>query len=102
MIILYVLETCPYCNSALEILQQNKIKHKSIVVENNEESKNFYKKQNNMKTFPQIFIKLEKDNYMKLGGYDNLNETLDICKSIQNSDVSLDSVYYMYQTLYKK
>lgn len=102
MIVLYVLETCPYCNSALKILNDNKIKYKSIIVENTEETKNYYKKQNNMSTFPQIFMQIEKDNYMKLGGYDSLNETISMCKSIKNSNVSLDSIYYMYQKLFKK
>jgi len=102
MIVLYVLDTCPYCNAALKMLSENNIKYKSIIVENNEEAKNYYKKQNHMNTFPQIFMQIEKDNYMKLGGYDNLNETISICKSIRNSNSSLDSIYYMYQKLYKK
>jgi glutaredoxin len=102
MIVLYVLETCPYCNGALKLLQDNKIKYKSIIVENTEEAKNYYKKQNNMSTFPQIFMQINKDNYMKLGGYDNLNETIGMCKSIKNSNVSLDSIYHLYQKLYKK
>ena len=102
MIILYVLETCPYCNNAIKILKENKIKYKTIIVENNEESKNFYKKQNNMNTFPQIFMQMDKDNYMKVGGYDNLMETLENCKNIKDSSISLDSIYYMYQHMYKK
>ena len=102
MIILYVLETCPYCNNAIKILKENKIKYKTIIVENNEESKNFYKKQNNMNTFPQIFMQMDKDNYMKVGGYDNLMETLENCRNIKDSSISLDSIYYMYQHMYKK
>lgn len=102
MIILYVLETCPYCMNALKILKQNKIKHKSIVVENTFEQKEYYKKQNGMDTFPQIFMEIDNDNYMKIGGSDNLTEILEQCNNIKKSSVSLDSIYYMYKILYKK
>ena len=44
MIILYILETCPYCKNALSLLESYKIKYKKIVVENTEEAKNYYKK----------------------------------------------------------
>ena len=72
------------------------------MVDNTQEQKNFYKKQNGMASFPQIFMKVDKDNYMKIGGNDNLIEILKLSKTIKESDVSLDSIYYMYQNLYKK
>jgi glutaredoxin 3 len=102
MIVLYILEGCPYCNRALQILKENNLKYKSIVVENTEEKKNYYKKQNKMNTFPQIFIKLRGDDFMKIGGCDNLIETLDYCKSIKSADVSIEVIYNMYYSLYKK
>lgn len=102
MIILYVLKTCPYCINSLKILKENNIKFKEIIVENTEEAKNFYKKQNGMNSFPQIFMKIDKDNYMKIGGNDNLIEVLKQCNSIKESSVSLDSIYCMYKSLYKK
>lgn len=102
MIVLYVLERCPYCNNALKILKDNKLKHKAIIVEDNEEQKNFYKKQNKMSTFPQIFMKIDKDNFMKVGGCSDLIDILDQCKSIKESNISLDAIYYMYKHLYKK
>lgn len=102
MIILYILETCPYCKSALEILKQNKIKYKSIIVENTTEAKDYYKKQNGMNTFPQIFMQVDKDNYMKIGGFDDLVQILEHCSNIKKSNISIDSIYYMYKTLYKK
>jgi glutaredoxin len=102
MIILYVLSGCPYCNRALQILKDQHIKHKSITVSDSEEEKNFYKKQNKMNTFPQIFLQVDKNNYMKIGGSSELIEVLDNCNRIKNSNVSLDSIYYMYQNLYKK
>jgi glutaredoxin 3 len=102
MIVLYVLETCPYCNNALKLLNENNIKHKAIIVENTQEKKEYYKKQNKMNTFPQIFMKMEKNSYMKIGGYSDLVETLEHCNNINKSNVSLDSVYYLYKNLYSK
>lgn len=102
MLILYVLETCPYCNNALRLLNENKIKYKSIIVENTEEAKNFYKKQNKMNTFPQIFLQQNKDNFIKIGGNDNLVELLDQCLSIRQSNISIDLITNMYKSLYKK
>lgn len=102
MIILYILEQCPYCANSVALLKKNNIKHKTIIVENTTEMKNFYKKQNGMDTFPQIFIQIDKDNFMKIGGNDNLIEILENCNKIKESNVSIDSIYYMYQNLYSK
>ena len=102
MLVLYVLKECPYCNRALDTLKENNIKHKAIIVENNEEAKSYYKKQNKMNTFPQIFLQVNKDNYIKVGGNDNLEELLYLCKNIKESNSALDTVYYMYQSMYKK
>jgi len=102
MIVLYVLEHCPYCNNALKLLENNNIKHKKIVVENTEESKKFYKKQSGMNTFPQIFLKVDKDNFLKIGGYNDLVSVIDESKNIKNSNISIESIYYMYNLLYKK
>ena len=100
MIVLYVLTTCPYCNRALELLKEYKIKHKAIIVE--PEEKEYYKKQNRMNTFPQIFMQLDINNFMKIGGASDLEESINQANSIKNSDVSLDSVYYMYKSMYRK
>ena len=102
MIILYVLQSCPYCNNSLQLLKDNNIKHKAIIVENTYEAKEYYKKQNGMKTFPQIFMQIDKNNFLKIGGNDNLIEILQQCQNIKNSNISLDSIYYMYQNLYSK
>ena len=99
MIVLYVLQTCPYCNNALQLLKDNNIKHKAIIVPNNEEKKSFYKKQNGMNTFPQIFLKIDKDSYMKIGGNSDLIELLEQCKTIKNSNISIDAIYHMYKNI---
>jgi glutaredoxin 3 len=102
MIVLYILETCPYCRNALSLLDSYKIKYKKIIVENTEEAKNYYKKQSKMNTFPQIFIKADKDNYTKIGGYDDLSELINYCKNLKNDNLSLDIVNKMYKLMYKK
>jgi len=99
-IILYVLKGCPYCDNALMLLKENNIKHKSIVVEEKDIAK--YKKINKMNTFPQIFINIDANNYFKIGGNDDLVETMEIVKTIINSNVSLDAVYYLHKLMNKK
>ena len=102
MIILYVLEGCPYCNNALSLLKLHKIKHTKIVVENKEEIKNKYKKQSNMSTFPQIFLQINKDKIMKIGGSTDLEELLNICETIKDSKHKIDVVCNMYKDSFKK
>ena len=102
MIILYVLENCPYCNNALSLLKSHKIKHTKIVVENKEEIKNKYKKQNKMSTFPQIFLQINKDKIMKIGGYTDLEELMGICENIKKSNHKIDVVCNMYKDGFKK
>jgi glutaredoxin len=99
-IILYVLKGCPYCDNALMLLKKNNIKHKSILVETKDMDK--YKKINKMNTFPQIFINVDSNNYFKIGGNDDLVETMEIVKTINNSNVSLDAVYYLHRLMNKK
>jgi glutaredoxin len=95
-----VLKGCPYCDNALMLLKQNNIKHKSILVETKDMDK--YKKINKMNTFPQIFINIDSNNYFKIGGNDDLVETMEIVKTINNSNVSLDAVYYLHRLMNKK
>ena len=100
MIYIYVIEGCPFCEKALRILIENNIKHKKFVAITDEEKKH-YKKKNKMNTFPQIFIQTKTDP-IKVGGCDNFVANLAICDSIKNSGLTLESILYMYQNLYKK
>ena len=100
MIVLYVLDGCPYCNNSLKLLKEYKIKHKSIVVEQSQ--KEYYKKQSKMNTFPQIFMMIDKDNIVKIGGNSDLEEIIGIIQSIHKSNFSIDTVYNMYKNIYKK
>jgi glutaredoxin 3 len=102
MIKLYVLEGCPYCNKALDILKKNKIKHKKIVVENTEEAKKYYKKKNKMDTFPQIFLDISETNSIKIGGCSDLENLMDLLGNIKNSGIHIDVIYYMFNLLHKR
>jgi len=102
MIILYVLEECPYCNKALKELTKYKIKYKSIIVENTQEAKTHYKKQSGMLTFPQIFIEKNDGSYLKIGGYDDLSLLISNSKDIKKNNISIDALYFMYKKLYSK
>lgn len=102
MIILYVLESCPYCNKALQELNSNKLKYKSIIVENTQEAKNHYKKQSSMTTFPQIFIETHNKSYLKIGGADDLSLLIATSKNIKKNNTSIDILYLMYENLYGK
>lgn len=68
-LILYVLEGCPYCNAALEAVQQNGIDYHKVIVPLHR--KQHYKQQHGMQTFPQIFMEKGKQTW-KIGGHDDL------------------------------
>jgi len=100
MIFIYVLDYCPYCNNSLKILNEFNIKHKKITVQDHE--KDYYKKKNKMNTFPQIFLEIEKDKLVKIGGNSDLEKTLSICKFINESNIPIDIIYILFKKIYKK
>ena len=68
---IYSLIGCPYSMKSEALLKlYNPIIHK---VEQNEKDK--YKQQNNMNTFPQIFL-LNNNNKIKIGGYSDVKDLL--------------------------
>ena len=101
MIVLYVLEHCPFCNNALRLLDENNLKYNKIIVENTEKEKRKYKLQNKMNTFPQIFMQIDKNNFIKIGGNDDLLQIIKNCNNIKDSGNSIESIYYFYKHLYK-
>jgi glutaredoxin len=78
MFILYGLDSCSHCKRAINILKILKEKHKipyEVYNMRDNREKEYYKKKNNMRTFPQIFFykKMENENQMiKIGGADDL------------------------------
>jgi hypothetical protein len=55
-----------------------------------------------MTTFPQIFMQLDKDQFVKIGGCSDLEESIDNCQSIKNSNIAVDIIYRMYNNLFSK
>jgi glutaredoxin len=100
MIVLYVLEGCPYCINSINMLNEYNIKYKAIIVQPSE--KDYYKKLNKMNTFPQIFMKANKDKFIKIGGNNDLVNLTNQCMEIKNSYIPIDTIYNMYYNMYKK
>ena len=91
-IVIYALENCPYCKSAIQLLDTHKIKYNKIIVENEPKIKEKYKKQCAMETFPMIFIQ-NPDNekkYMKLGGFSNLQTYIQLSKQLRDNEINIE------------
>ncbi len=67
--VIYHLTYCPYCKRLLEILEEKRVKYKSIVCDENKEE---FKKQNNFPTFPQVFL-----DGILIGGLSETKKLLD-------------------------
>jgi glutaredoxin len=100
MIKIYVLEGCPYCNNALRLLEQYRIRHKIIVVEHHE--KEYYKKKNKMNTFPQIFLEKDKNKLIKIGGNDDFERILSVCQMMHQNNISIDVLSFFFKKVFKK
>ena len=95
MLIVNVLESCPFCQKTIEILNNYNLKYKLNIVQNNE--KTFYKKKYNMDTFPQIFI--DSNKLIKVGGYNDLINILNILSNMKENKINIESLFYFYKTL---
>jgi len=72
--VLYVLQGCPYCASAIALLRERGEPYRLYVVPRN--LKESYKAKNGMNTFPQIFLERAVGNQTtitKIGGNDALH-----------------------------
>lgn len=79
-----LLKGCIYSNKAYELLLSNKINHFIETVDGDNKEKF---KMENFNTFPQIFLK-KKDSIesLFLGGYNDLNEFINIFKNNQYNE----------------
>lgn len=72
--VLYVLRGCPYCEGAIKLLTQKHVKHQIITVPPSQKEQ--VKRQNNMSTFPQIFLRERAakgtERIRLIGGYSDL------------------------------
>jgi glutaredoxin 3 len=94
-IVIYALETCPYCHRALTLLDQAGLKYTKIIVSSNEKEKMKIKKKTGMNTFPMIFIQDEADEkiYHRLGGCDALIAHLRVVEEFQKGDLQMEVVH---------
>lgn len=96
MILINFLDGCPYCMEAESILKKMKIKYKKNLVTQN--TKNNYKKKYKMNTFPQIFLN-EKNNLSKIGGLDDFNNLIIVCKLIKKYNFKQKHISFIKKVL---
>ncbi len=104
MFVLYVLEGCPFCEKALKMLNENKIKYQKIVVPHDDNIKKIYKEKMQMNTFPMIFVNIdeEKNLYSKIGGSSDLELYINKCKELSQNNLPMDNLYKIYKLMYNK
>lgn len=91
-IIIYALKDCPYCKGAVKLLDSYKIKYNKIIIENDQNIKEKYKKQCNMETFPMIFIQNPENEkkYIKLGGFSNLQTYIQLSNQLNENNIDIN------------
>jgi glutaredoxin len=92
---LFVIEGCPYCKAAIDLVKKNKVQHQLTWVEHNK--KDFYKKRHNMSTFPQVFYKSSKTSKTMslIGGcsdFENLMNSLSIVKEYNLPNITVSKI----------
>ena len=96
MIVINVLEGCPYCNNSLNVLDNFNIKYKKTVVEQNE--KNKFKKKYNMDTFPQVLLELN-NKHLVLGGNQDLMNSINLIQQLNKTNISNEAFYLLLKEL---
>jgi glutaredoxin len=85
--LIYTIEGCPYCETAISLLENLKFKYPIHIKEQkikNLKEKQEIKKINNMPTFPQIFISYKHKEKL-IGGLDQLKDFITYLKTKFNS-----------------
>jgi glutaredoxin len=93
MIVLNFLYGCPYCKNAEKMLQMYNIPYTKNNVTS--KTKDAYKKKYKMDTFPQVFYKSSKLH--KIGGSDELNALIHVCKILKKYNFNQPSISYFKQ-----
>ena len=79
-LVVYSLNNCYYSEGACKYLDDLKKIYRKISINNNDKS--YYKKKNNMNSFPQIFLENKTNNIkIKIGGFDDLKNIHEIIKN---------------------
>lgn len=76
-LIIYSLIGCPYSMKAEKLLE----KYQPTIIKVSQNEKEQIKRQNNMATYPQIFLK-DGDEKIQIGGYD---DTVNLLRKIFNN-----------------
>ena len=94
-IVLYVLETCPYCHNAMQLLENASLKFTKIVVSSEEKEKSKVKAKTGMQTFPMIFVQStdHPESYLRIGGRDNLVQYMGVRQKLLDGDIQMDVLH---------
>ncbi len=82
MIYIYSLHGCPYSEAAEQLILETKVPHKVTKIYH-EKDKQKYKNKHGMQTFPQIFFKNSKGQMVKVGGYEEFANIVELCKHLK-------------------
>ena len=83
MFLLYLKPGCPHCSESKKLILKNNLPHKFIEISDYDKREEL-KVKNNMDTFPQIFLLVNKKKY-KIGGNHELKQKIIFCKKLSNS-----------------
>lgn len=97
----YILENCYFSEKALYRLNSLNIKKHLQITKVTQKTKDKYKKENKMNTFPQIFIKNGKTRY-KIGGSTDLDNIERMVEEIKNYEFSIKAFCLFNDLLTKK
>ena len=85
-LVVYSLNNCYYSEGACKYLDDIKKTYRKISISNHDK-KSYYKKKNDMNSFPQIFLENKKNNIrIKIGGFDDLKNIDRIIKNNKSFD----------------
>lgn len=104
MFLLYVLEGCPYCKRAIELLKSHHAQYQTILVSHDDKIKSQYKKDTGMKTFPMVFISTGcegSNHYMKIGGSTDLEKYFEKMDEMKNEGMSSTILSKMVENIKK-
>lgn len=98
-IVLYVLESCPYCHRAMELLDGEGLKYNKIIVSSDEKEKIAIKKKTGMKSFPMIFVQDAEDHkvYHRLGGCDDLVAHLQTIADLRAGRLHMEALHALLE-----
>ncbi len=94
MFIIYALEYCHYSQLAIELSKELNLKCKIIEVKQINKQK--IKKQNNYQTFPQVFYKHKTQQKKIIGGYNDLQNYMDIISSLNQYNINFNLLKNIY------